>query len=94
MVTRNTSARIGLAVLLSVVVGGLSGCGTFRTLDSDDPVYGGVRHDLNLAGGYDEISGENAQGGDYGWWAFAGLVDLPFSYVADTLLQPWTFPDE
>lgn len=64
---------------------GLGGCGTYFNMagvkcsGGDKDVYGGVQADVvHLAGACPP------------WTVLCGLVDFPFSLVADTLTLPWT----
>ncbi len=69
----------------------LSGCATFRTLDSDLPlnqrmyVYSGTRVDWSELNGNDVV----ARKAQITAPAYP-LVDLPFSFALDSLLLPLT----
>jgi len=70
----------------------LGGCATFRTLSTLDPerpkIYSGTRLDLNVTVG------------DESWPRKFGLepprypvIDLPFSFILDTVMLPSTIPN-
>jgi len=70
----------------------LGGCATFRTLSTFDPerpkIYSGTRLDLNVTVG------------DESWPRKFGLepprypvIDLPFSFILDTVMLPSTIPN-
>ena len=75
------------------------GCGTIasRSMSSpewDTTVYGGTCLDASMIG----IGVSAPFSGNEGGIGFLllpfGLVDLPFSIVADTLILPWTIPEQ
>lgn len=84
-------------VLLAVVAGGTSaGCGTIASRGTNSPdwdtrVYGGVVDDAGeLTAAF---RGEDEDGVSL-LVAPIVLLDIPLSFVADTLLLPWTIPEQ
>jgi len=75
------------ALVLMLFMSVLTGCGTVASLGSDDAnkVYGGVRFDGAMIG---LTSNEDAAELE-GMWII-GLLDFPFSLVADTVVLPFT----
>lgn len=69
----------GKAFVLVVALS-LTGCGSVMNLLCDNKVYGGVANDLN------DLSSETA-----GYKALT-VVDLPLSFVVDTVTLPYTLP--
>jgi uncharacterized protein YceK len=89
--------RAGLAAL---AVAGLGGCGTVMNLSpepatlwlSESPtqrVYGGVRYDAVMGGGA-LLLGLFGAPGLLPLGAYVLAVDMPLSFVGDTLTLPWT----
>ena len=86
-----------LAVLMAFSMVG--GCATYGSLGGKDgaKVYGGTRLDATIIG---EGLGPAPEVGKHEalekpvlvWAACCGLVDLPFSFLADTALLPITVP--
>lgn len=85
--------------VMLVLLPTLGGCAAVGNLGAEGgaKVYGGTRVDLSL------ISGDVAPDADAAdlkkieppvrtYAACCGLVDLPFSFVADTLMLPVTLP--
>lgn len=88
-----------LRVLFAILICSTCGCGTFTCLNmaNENPrtetIYGGVRTDANCILNYD------AHAGNAGMWhrdpfgkytlKLCSIIDLPFSFVADTLMLPY-----
>lgn len=90
------SLLIGSAVLAVLP---LVGCATSKDIagTTGPRVYGGTQTDLALISGQlgptnhaDEERARRISGPVKTWAACCGLADLPFSFVADTLLLPVT----
>jgi len=93
-----------IGCFLLAVIGFFTGCGTLVSIDSVEPlgVYSGVRTSVDftkesLGAIQDGISPGGEYGNLYRLLGLAGLVslplaviDIPFSFVADTLLLPYT----
>jgi len=71
--------RTARAFLLSCVVA-LGGCGTLGSLSDDPRIYGGLRNDIEEVG---RGTGPCNPG-------FLMACDVPFSFVLDTVLLPFT----
>jgi len=88
-----------LAPIALAVLPFLGGCATSGSLTGKDgcQVYGGTRLDAtiiseSLAGDSELAKTESIERPVLLWAACCGLVDLPFSVVADTVLLPITIP--
>ena len=85
--------RIGLAVTLLALLPALTGCGTYLT-QWDGP-YSGIRMETKLIS--DGVAAGPSAYSPYlselSFWPLA-LIDLPISFVGDTLLLPITLPVE
>jgi len=87
-------------LLVTLAVSTLCGCGTIGTRMFDDPeksgdyhgskIYSGIRGDIQAVG--DMLSPDYNKEGRGLWPLF--LLDLPFSFIADTLLLPITIYEE
>jgi uncharacterized protein YceK len=67
----------------------LTGCGTTGNLLCDKDIYGGVTADyLFVEVGVHRIKKNN---GGYGM-IFLGLIDMPFSFIFDTVSLVYTVP--
>jgi uncharacterized protein YceK len=79
-------------VFIFIVWVGLSGCGTIRMMPSvgsrkTPKVYSGTRLDLYAIGGSESrLRAFRATPPEY------PLIDLPFSFILDTLILPVTLP--
>lgn len=62
----------------------LTGCGTIQDLIYEQRIYGGVRRDLELR----SFPRPGPIGNDP--TSLLLIIDLPFCFVADTLLLPYT----
>jgi uncharacterized protein YceK len=80
---------LALAICMAALCTCLTGCGTIAAFADEDPVlrshypeytiYGGVRSDWLMK--------------DNMWFfAFVPILDLPFSFTADTILLPYSIP--
>ena len=68
--------------LFAIILANLTACGTIINLSQGDyAVYGGVRNDLSAI----------QNGGAFGILA---VIDLPLSFVLDTLILPVTLSKE
>jgi uncharacterized protein YceK len=93
---RASLAALGLAVVC------LSGCGTAANLSGgiqgwrNAQIYGGVRRDVKSAGQFvaDNWTSESDFQQDVGTVVGVGLIslDVPFSFIGDTLTLPITIP--
>jgi uncharacterized protein YceK len=85
------SVRLFLSVFIFFTVG-LAGCGTIRMMPSvgtarAPKIYSGTRLDLHaISGSREPLKRFGATPPEYPW------VDLPFSFLLDTLILPATFP--
>ncbi|SRR6266705_1032297 len=87
-------------LLLILAVSTSCGCGTIGTRMFDDPaksgdyhgskIYSGVRGDIQAVG---DMLSPNYTKEARGLWPLF-LLDLPFSFIADTLLLPITIYEE
>lgn len=75
----NTSVRTVRVLLLALGVV-LGGCGTIGNLSDDPKIYGGLRNDIEEVG---RPTGPCNPG-------FLMACDVPFSFVLDTVLLPFT----
>lgn len=88
---------VWMAVLTGTsALGGCASAGNFSA-DGGPKVYGGTRVDVALISGdlgpdADPADVKKVKGTALAGAACCGLVDLPFSFVADTLLLPVTAP--
>lgn len=79
------STNVARGALLLGLSFGLSGCGSILNLACDNKPYGGVASDL------DDLSPKRGGDSSIGGKVF-GVVDLPFSFVVDTVTLPYTLP--
>ncbi len=76
---------IGLGLALTMFVS--SGCGTIaNTTQGNNYVYGGVGANLNVVG--DAMSDEEATFMDRSSTVMMATMDIPFSFIGDTILLP------
>ncbi len=76
-------AGLGVGLLLCVV----TGCGTIaNTVQGKNYVYGGVGADLTVVG--DALKDQDATFANRSSSVVMATADIPFSFVADTLLMP------
>jgi uncharacterized protein YceK len=81
-----------LAILPTLL---LCGCGTCMNFNTEPTPYGGVRLDAGFISNLGPNQTKALDGDSQGWAVFLGvigIVDLPFSAVADTLVLPVTVP--
>jgi uncharacterized protein YceK len=88
-----------LVLLALTTIPVLGGCATYASLAGQDgsKVYGGTRLDATLISESLSPDSEVAKSDKIEhpvlvWEACCGLVDMPFSLVADTVLLPVTVP--
>jgi uncharacterized protein YceK len=93
--TGTMRAAMGIVLVLCLV---LSHCATFLslsdTLETGDPpeIYGGTQIDIILIYGGINLLPVPTCAGLGALMLVGGIIDLPFSFVADTLLLPVTVP--
>jgi uncharacterized protein YceK len=99
MEARTTMRQTRIVLVLAAALAGLGGCATAVNLGAPDGcrVYGGTRVDAALvAEGFapdaDAAKKNNVERPVLVWEACCGLIDLPLSMVADTVLLPITVP--
>ncbi len=74
---------VGLA--LAVLLGG---CGTIVDMATEQRIYGGVQNDARMVG---HPYRQNAEQEDYFFpLVLLGVLDMPLSFAADTVLLPVT----
>jgi len=95
MALRQTGMLLAILATLST----LGGCATYGSLGGADgaKVYGGTRLDATIIADGLAPAPEIAKSSEverpvWVWAACCGLVDLPFSVLADTALLPITVP--
>jgi uncharacterized protein YceK len=88
-----------IGLLLAAALPALHGCATGANLGAEDgcKVYGGTRLDATLvAEGFSPDAGvakkNNLEHPVLVWEGCCGLIDLPLSMIADTVLLPITVP--
>jgi uncharacterized protein YceK len=91
--------RTGIFLVVLAALSAQGGCATSGSLAGKDgcKVYGGTRLDATiiaegLAPAPDVAKTAELEGPVLLWAACCGLVDLPFSFLADTALLPITVP--
>ena len=87
-------SRKPIICLVGVVLLCGSGCGTIASFlaETEDGhrslIYGGVQLEAKVIGNM--FSGDSLHGTNMFWWGLMYLIDLPLSFVADTLTLPIT----
>jgi uncharacterized protein YceK len=91
--------RPTLIVLMLASIMSLTGCAATANLGSTDgcKIYGGTQLDATLisegmASDSEAAKKNNLEPPVLVWEAGCGLVDLPFSFIADTVMLPLTVP--
>jgi uncharacterized protein YceK len=94
-----TAMRPTVIVLMLASITSLTGCAATANLGSTDgcKIYGGTQLDATLisegmASDSEAAKKNNLEPPVLVWEACCGLVDLPFSFLADTVMLPLTVP--
>lgn len=81
------------AILCQMLLLLLSGCGTGMSMYADPAPYSGVVLDAQFVSNLARGPNKELDGDSQGWATFFGvisIIDMPFSFVADTVLLPVT----